>query len=69
MSDPEAALYPTAKSQTESEVGGGEVTAEESPPAARVTDETDYFQFADKPEVAHSFIDGRPLDNISRIPI
>jgi hypothetical protein len=30
-----------------SEVGGGEGTAEESPPAGRVTDETDYFRFAD----------------------
>jgi hypothetical protein len=27
-----------------SEVGGGEGTAEESPPAGRVTDETDYFR-------------------------
>jgi hypothetical protein len=32
-----------------SEVGSGEGTAEESPPAGRVTDETDYFRFADKP--------------------
>jgi putative transposase len=30
-----------------SEVGGGEGTAEESPPAGRVTDEMDYFRFAD----------------------
>jgi hypothetical protein len=30
-----------------SEVGGGEGTAEESPPAGRVTDETDYFRLAD----------------------
>jgi hypothetical protein len=31
-----------------SEVGGGEGTAEEPPPAGRVTDEADYFRFADK---------------------
>jgi hypothetical protein len=30
-----------------SQVGSGEGTAEESPPAGRVTDETDYFRFAD----------------------
>jgi hypothetical protein len=30
-----------------SEVGSGERTAEESPPAGRVTDETAYFRFAD----------------------
>src|SRR5215470_1117778 len=30
-----------------SEVGRGEGTAEESPPAGRVTDGTDYFRFAD----------------------
>jgi hypothetical protein len=29
-----------------SEVGGGEGTAEESPPANRVADETDYFRIA-----------------------
>lgn len=50
-------------------IGGGEGTAEESPPAGRVTDGTDCFRFAGKPEVAHSIIDSRPLDNISRIPI
>ncbi len=32
-----------------SEIGGGEGTAEESPPAGRVTDETDYFRLADDP--------------------
>jgi hypothetical protein len=32
-----------------SEVGGGEGTAEESPPAGRETDETDYFRVANKP--------------------
>src|SRR5215469_9738544 len=32
-----------------SEVGRGEGTAEESPPAGRVTDETDCFRLADKP--------------------
>jgi len=32
-----------------SEIGGGEGTAEESPPAGRVTDETDYFRLADHP--------------------
>jgi len=30
-----------------SEVGGGAATAEESPPAGRVTDETNYFRIAD----------------------
>ncbi len=37
-----------------SEVGGGEGTAEESPPAGGVTDETDYFRFAPtiRPECA-----------------
>jgi hypothetical protein len=34
-----------------SEVGGGEGTAEESPPAGRLPDETDYFLFADHPRV------------------
>src|SRR5450759_1390221 len=29
------------------EIGGGEGTAEESPPAGRVTDKTDYFRLAD----------------------
>ena len=29
------------------EIGGGEGTAEESPPAGRVTDETDYFRIVD----------------------
>jgi hypothetical protein len=29
------------------EVGGGQGTAEESLPAGRVTDETDYFRLAD----------------------
>jgi hypothetical protein len=33
------------------EVGGGERPAEESPPACRVTDETDYFRIADHPGV------------------
>jgi hypothetical protein len=32
-----------------SKIGGGEGTAEESPPARRVTDETDYFRLADDP--------------------
>jgi hypothetical protein len=32
-----------------SEIGGGEGTAEESPPAGRVTDETDYFRLAGDP--------------------
>jgi hypothetical protein len=32
-----------------SEVGNGEGTAEESPPAGHVTDETDCFRLADKP--------------------
>jgi hypothetical protein len=32
-----------------SEVGSGEGTAEESPPAGRVTDETDYLRLADYP--------------------
>jgi hypothetical protein len=32
-----------------SEIGGGEGTAEESPLAGRVTDETDYFPLADHP--------------------
>src|SRR5438309_6943795 len=37
--------------RTGSEVGGGgEGTGEESPPAGRLTDETDYFRFADHPE-------------------
>ena len=30
-------------------IGGGEGTAEESPPAGRVTDEADYFRVADDP--------------------
>ena len=30
-----------------SEIGGGEGTAEEAPPAGRLTDETDYFPLAD----------------------
>jgi hypothetical protein len=34
-----------------SEIGGGEGTAEESPPAGRPTDETDYFRLADQSEV------------------
>ena len=34
-----------------SEAGGGAATAAESPPAGRVTDETDYFRFADNPKV------------------
>ena len=33
-----------------SEGGSGEGAAEESPPAGRVADETDYFRFADHPE-------------------
>jgi transposase-like protein len=33
-----------------SEVGGGAGTAEESPPAGRVTNETDYFRVADNSE-------------------
>jgi hypothetical protein len=32
-----------------SEIGGGEGTAEESPPASRGMDETDYFRLADYP--------------------
>jgi hypothetical protein len=31
-----------------SEFGGGKETVEESPPAGRVTDETDYFLFPDQ---------------------
>ncbi len=38
------------KHYTGSEVGSGEGTAEESPPAGRVTDERDYIRFADDPE-------------------
>src|SRR5215831_21393483 len=35
------------------EIGGGEGTAKESPPAGRVTDETDYFRSADhSPRIA-----------------
>jgi hypothetical protein len=37
-----------------SEVGGGEGTAEESPPAGRVTDETNYFRLADQREAGQS---------------
>jgi hypothetical protein len=33
-------------------IGGRERTAEESPPACRVTDETDYFRFADNTGVS-----------------
>ena len=38
-----------------SEVGSGEGTAEESPPAGRVTDETDYFRLADHPLAISNF--------------
>jgi hypothetical protein len=31
------------------EIGGGKRTAEESPPAGHVTDETDHFRLADNP--------------------
>jgi hypothetical protein len=34
-----------------SEIGSSEGTAEESPPAGRATDETDYFRLADNSEV------------------
>jgi hypothetical protein len=34
--------------------GGGEGTAEEPPPAGRVTDETGYFRFADDPGVSRT---------------
>ena len=48
------------------EVGGGEGTPEESPPAGRVTDETDYLRLAD-----HSLgvcpITRTPLGNTSRL--
>ncbi len=30
------------------EIGGGEGTTKESPPAGRVADETDYFRIADR---------------------
>jgi hypothetical protein len=35
-------------------IGGGEGTAEEVPPAGRVTYETDYLRFADDTEMAGS---------------
>jgi hypothetical protein len=38
-----------------SKVGSSEGTAEESPPAGRVTDETDYFRFADHPRAISNF--------------
>ena len=37
------------------EIGGGEGTAEESPPAGRVTDEKDYF----RPVITGQFFDSR----------
>src|SRR5712692_9772589 len=39
-----------------SEIGGGEGTAEESPPAGRVTDETDYFRLADDSPTEESYL-------------
>jgi hypothetical protein len=33
--------------RTGSELGGGEATAEESPPAGRLTDETDYYKLGE----------------------
>jgi hypothetical protein len=39
------------------DVGSGEGTAEESPPAGRVTDETDYFRLADNPRRIVGLID------------
>jgi len=41
-----------ARPSTGSEVGGGEGTAEESPPAGLVTDETDYFRLDDDAELS-----------------
>ena len=38
-----------------SEVGSGEGTAKESPPAGRVTDEMDYFRIADGPDRSRPF--------------
>ena len=40
----------------DSEIGGGKGTAEQSPPAGRVTDETDYFQLADHSEIDTIFV-------------
>ncbi len=39
-----------------SEIRGGEGTAEEPPPAGRMTDETDYFRLADKPSSEESIL-------------
>jgi hypothetical protein len=36
--------YITPKDMLAGQVGGGEATAEESPPAGRVTDETEYLR-------------------------
>src|SRR6266436_5020939 len=43
-----------------SEIGGSEGTAEESPPAGRVTNETDYFGVADHPGVIGRASTGNP---------
>ncbi len=51
-----------------SESGGGAGTAEESPPAGRVTDETNYLPLADKPGRTHPIL-GQDPDTFNPIRI